>query len=196
MNWTEIDQPGVRENMVNEIGLDLRSRQFWIPDCLTPSGIKYYPRLFLKAARVRDVHWLLNKLHREKMFRVDHLFWSRGGGTEKRNRTRKQEKQVEKEFHQYYLRALCKKALEANSHARVMLHWSGKKGLETEPRAEAHQRVSARQLLKYLRQKMMKICRRSPSAKKTEAVVNLELPLPKRWRVVHSLRIHNQDSPA
>ncbi|HWY33844.1 MAG TPA: hypothetical protein VNX68_04315 [Nitrosopumilaceae archaeon] len=104
----DLDRPKVRSFMLDEIDLDIKTNVLYISKRFSSVGIRDYPDLIRQAAQQFDDEWLSNELR--KKFRINIT-------EQRRFRTatipsNAPEIIAEGEFNRFYIRGLCRFALE------------------------------------------------------------------------------------
>lgn len=117
--WTMLELPHLdertRQLMLNEVEYDIERNQLHISPVLSGQGQRDYPNLLLKAIESGNEETLAThlRLHR-RLERAAPRKRTSGGFTIASTPVNAAETLAESEFNRYYIRALCRRAIEDN----------------------------------------------------------------------------------
>jgi hypothetical protein len=129
-----------RPLMLDEIAFDVAADKLYLSDRLNNGGRQNYPAYLKQAAELQDEVWFAEQLRSNNCFNA--TFQRRnpkGGFTTVHMPFNAAETLAEGEFNRFYIRGLCRRALETGI-AQLIIYRA--KPVE-KPRAESEQRVGA-----------------------------------------------------
>jgi hypothetical protein len=142
-----------RPLMLSEIDRDLTAGSLYISERLNSTGRAAYEALLKEAARSHDEVWLAQQLRSGNCF--NQTFQRRkptGGFTDVRMPSNAPEMLAEGEFGRFYMRGLCRRAIEENVAQMVIYRAKAVRDARPESEARIGANVSPEALLADLRQ--------------------------------------------
>jgi hypothetical protein len=130
----------VRSLMVEEIEMDIENGAIYRCPRLTDAGLAQFPELILQAAINHDDTWLGSQMRRLGLFKSHEHRHTAHGIVTARVPHNAHVTLSEGEFNRYYIRAVCRAALE---HGASEVHIYRAKAVEN-PRPESQARVGRR----------------------------------------------------
>lgn len=119
LNLTDLNLE-VRLLMAEEIESDCSREVNYVSKRLTEEGKKKFPELLIQAANEHDSAWLASELNRLGLIKTHETRRTRGGTSTVKVPITAAETLAEGEFNLYFVRALCKYAIEqGNSEVEV-----------------------------------------------------------------------------
>jgi hypothetical protein len=142
----------IREFMIKEIEFDITKKNLYISKRLNDTGRDKYQELLKSAAQMHDDNWLANELRSSGCFKA---FVEKekpsGGSTTAKVPVNAPETLAEGEFNRFYIRGLCRAAIEDSIPELEICR--GKEVSQPRPESEASigKTVRAEKLLEDLR---------------------------------------------
>ena len=150
-DFKDLDEK-TRQYMLEEIERDLQAGTLYLNPRLSAAGQAEYPLLLQEAAQAYDDDWLANELAGGNYFNPTEQRRKRGGGVTYANMpANAAETLAEGEFNRFYIRGLCRRAIDEGIAYLVI--YRGRRSGQPRPESEGMigEPVNAADLLKDLR---------------------------------------------
>ncbi|MDF1816400.1 MAG: hypothetical protein P1V20_29640 [Verrucomicrobiales bacterium] len=118
MNLLDLDDQ-TRKLMVEEINLDISSEKLYLSDRLTPTGAGKWREVLLSAVESADIGWLVDQINNLNLLRKQTPRKTKTGATMVKVPSNASQTLAEGEFNRYYIRAVCRRAIEAGQDVFV-----------------------------------------------------------------------------
>lgn len=151
LTLTNLDDQ-TRKYMLEEIESDIASPQrFYISPRLSNIGRNDYPLLLKQAVESQNDEWLANQLQQNGRLNETEQRRTKNGITNAKVPYNAHEMLAEGEFNRFYIRGLCRRAIEEGSNELVVYRAKEVANPRIESQAKIGTRVNAQSLLNDLR---------------------------------------------
>lgn len=150
LSLTNLDDT-TRKYMIEEIEMDIASNRLYISPRLSNTGRADYPSLLKQAAQQHDDEWLAAQLQRNSRLNSTEQRKTKSGFTTAKVPVNAHEMLAEGEFNRFYIRGLCRRAMDEGVADLVAYRAKQVTSPRPESQAKIGKKINAQTLLNDLR---------------------------------------------